>query len=84
MVFLAGLVAQDTQLFGVTVEENIAYGLDTSEYTQEDLEAAADRANAREFIESKLSLMLSIGRHSILKAVAQVPKAGSYYTYYNI
>ena len=54
-MFLAGLVAQDTQLFGGTVEENIAYGLDTSEYTQEDLEAAADRANAREFIESKLS-----------------------------
>jgi energy-coupling factor transporter ATP-binding protein EcfA2 len=32
-VFLQqGLVAQDTQLFGSTVEENIAYGLEPHEY----------------------------------------------------
>ena len=48
---LTGLVAQDTQLFGDNVEQNIAYGMEPHEYTQEDLLEAVKRANAWEFIE---------------------------------
>ena len=48
---MTGLVAQDTQLFGNNVEENVAYGLDKDQYTQQDLEEACRRANAWEFIE---------------------------------
>ena len=36
----AGLVAQDTQLFGANVQENIAYGLEPDEYTLADLQQA--------------------------------------------
>ena len=43
-----GIVLQDSVLFGATVRENIAYGkLDA---TQEEIEAAANSANAHEFI----------------------------------
>jgi len=45
-----GIVAQDTQLFNLTIEENIAYGVD--DYTQEDLYEAARLANAHDFIQS--------------------------------
>jgi ABC-type Fe3+/spermidine/putrescine transport system ATPase subunit len=38
-----GLVAQDTQLFGTTVEENITYGLEPDEYSPAELEEAARR-----------------------------------------
>jgi ABC-type multidrug transport system fused ATPase/permease subunit len=48
---MTGLVAQDTQLFGNNVEENVAYGLEKDQYTLEDLETACKRANAWEFIE---------------------------------
>jgi ABC-type multidrug transport system fused ATPase/permease subunit len=43
-----GLVAQDTQLFAGTIEENIAYGMES--YTQDDLISAAKKANAHDFI----------------------------------
>jgi len=42
------VVAQDTQLFACTIEENIAYGLDS--YNKEDLYAASAAANAHDFI----------------------------------
>ena len=48
---LTGLVAQDTQLFGNNVEENIAYGMEKDDYTEEQLKTACIRANAWEFIE---------------------------------
>jgi len=43
-----GLVAQDTQLFNSTIEENITFGVNS--YTQEDLVEASKLANAHEFI----------------------------------
>jgi ATP-binding cassette subfamily B protein len=43
-----GIVAQDTQLFNMTIEQNIAYGLD--HYTKEELYDAARAANAHDFI----------------------------------
>ena len=43
---LTGLVAQDTQLFGSNVEENVAYGMEKDDYTEEDLKEACKRANA--------------------------------------
>lgn len=46
-----GVVSQDTQLFRLTVAQNITYGLRESEYTHEDVENAAKLANAHEFIE---------------------------------
>ncbi|CAE7663679.1 Abcb10, partial [Symbiodinium sp. CCMP2456] len=45
-----GVVSQDTQLFRMTVTENITYGLRATEYTMEDVERAAKLANADEFI----------------------------------
>ena len=47
-----GVVSQDTQLFRLTVAENITYGLREGDYTQEDIERAAKLANAHEFIEA--------------------------------
>lgn len=44
------IVAQDTQLFAGTIEENITYGME--EYTQDMMIEAARLANAHEFIES--------------------------------
>eukprot|EP01123_Difflugia_compressa_P012228 TRINITY_DN5157_c0_g1_i1.p1 TRINITY_DN5157_c0_g1~~TRINITY_DN5157_c0_g1_i1.p1 ORF type:complete len:555 (-),score=88.05 TRINITY_DN5157_c0_g1_i1:15-1595(-) len=43
-----GIVAQDTQLFNLTIEENIAYG--TENYTIDQVIEAAKLANAHEFI----------------------------------
>ena len=43
-----GHVAQDTQLFATSIEENIAYGVEG--YTQDELESAAKLANCYEFI----------------------------------
>jgi len=45
-----GVVAQETQLFAGTVEDNIAYSM-VDPYTREDLELAASKANALEFIQ---------------------------------
>jgi ABC-type multidrug transport system fused ATPase/permease subunit len=42
------VVAQDTQLFAATIEENIAYGIEN--YTKAELEEAARFANAHDFI----------------------------------
>jgi len=47
---LFGVVTQDTELFALTVEENIAYGLGKDEYTLEDVVDAAKKAYAHEFI----------------------------------
>ena len=43
-----GIVAQDTQLFNRTIEENISYGRE--EYAVEDIIDAAKKANAHDFI----------------------------------
>ena len=43
-------VTQNTELFLLTIEENIAYGLSKSDYTQEDLIQAAKKAQAYDFI----------------------------------
>jgi len=47
-----GVVSQDTQLFRMTITENITYGLRPTEYTMEDVERAAKLANADEFIKA--------------------------------
>merc|ERR1719343_1767091 len=47
---LFGVVTQDTELFALTVEENIAYGLEKDDYTLEDVMDAAKKAHAHEFI----------------------------------
>merc|ERR1712113_106961 len=46
---MCGFVAQDTQLFATSIEENLAYGLGR-EYTKKELEEACNSANAYEFI----------------------------------
>lgn len=43
-----GIVTQDTQLFNASIEENIAYGLES--YTKEELFEASRNANAHDFI----------------------------------
>ena len=45
-----GVVTQETELFPLTVEENIAYGLDKTSYTMHDVVHAAKQACAHEFI----------------------------------
>ena len=47
---LFGVVTQETELFALTVEENIAYGLDKDEYTIDDVISAAKKAAAHDFI----------------------------------
>lgn len=47
---LFGVVTQETELFALTVEENIAYGLDKDDYTMDDVINAARKAYAHEFI----------------------------------
>lgn len=47
---LFGVVTQETELFALTVEQNIAYGLNKDEYTMEELISAAKKAQAYEFI----------------------------------
>lgn len=42
------VVSQETQLFNMTIEQNIAYGV--TNYTREELYEAAKLANAHEFI----------------------------------
>ena len=46
---LLGVVSQETVIFHDTVRANIAYGAPDS-YSQEEIEAAAEAANAHEFI----------------------------------
>ena len=43
-------MTQETELFPLTVEENIAYGLDKTSYTMDDVVHAAKQACAHEFI----------------------------------
>merc|ERR1712194_546028 len=45
-----GLVAQETQLFAGTIEDNIAYGLQKHEYSVEELDEAAKCAKVQEFL----------------------------------
>ena len=47
---LFGVVTQDTELFALSIEENIAYGLEKEDYTFEDVVNAAKKAYAHEFI----------------------------------
>lgn len=43
-------VQQEPQLFGLTIRENIVYGVRRENITQEEIEAVAKEANAHEFI----------------------------------
>jgi len=47
---LFGVVTQETELFALTVEENIAYGMNPDEYTMDDVISAAKKAFAYDFI----------------------------------
>lgn len=61
-----GVVTQDTELFPLTIEENIAYGMDKEEYTMEDLVDAAKQACAHEFIvEMKDGYQTRIGERGL-------------------
>ncbi|CAN0497770.1 unnamed protein product, partial [Laminaria digitata] len=44
------IVAQDTQLFATSIYDNITYGLEEGEFTEEDVYTAAKQACAHEFI----------------------------------
>lgn len=45
-----GIVQQNTELFGGTIEENITYGLEDSSWTRQDVIAASKKACAHDFI----------------------------------
>jgi len=45
-----GYVQQEPTLFGLTVRENICYGVTNREVTQEELESVCRKANAHDFI----------------------------------
>ena len=47
---LFGVVTQETELFALSVEENIAYGMNNEEYTMDDVINAAKKAYAHDFI----------------------------------
>jgi ABC-type multidrug transport system fused ATPase/permease subunit len=61
-----GVVTQDTELFPLTIEENIAYGLNKEDYTMEDVVRAATQACAHEFIcEMKDGYQTRIGERGL-------------------
>eukprot|EP00927_Polykrikos_kofoidii_P031796 TRINITY_DN2725_c0_g4_i1.p1 TRINITY_DN2725_c0_g4~~TRINITY_DN2725_c0_g4_i1.p1 ORF type:complete len:963 (+),score=130.85 TRINITY_DN2725_c0_g4_i1:104-2992(+) len=47
-----GLVSQETQVFARSVRENLVYGIDPNDYSDDKIEWAARQANAHEFIMS--------------------------------
>lgn len=47
---LIGLVQQEPILFNLSIKENIAYGDNTKNITQEEIEAAAKKANIHDLI----------------------------------
>ena len=47
---LFGVVAQDTQLFAKSVFDNISYGMESDEFTRQDVINAAKSAEAHDFI----------------------------------
>eukprot|EP01125_Pyxidicula_operculata_P018213 TRINITY_DN6461_c0_g1_i2.p1 TRINITY_DN6461_c0_g1~~TRINITY_DN6461_c0_g1_i2.p1 ORF type:complete len:857 (+),score=171.12 TRINITY_DN6461_c0_g1_i2:240-2810(+) len=60
-----GIVAQDTQLFNMTIEDNIAYGLGRP-YTKDDIIEAAKNANAHDFIlKFDEGYLTRVGEHGI-------------------
>jgi len=63
-----GIVSQDTQLFRMTVLDNITYGLRKAAFTMADVERAATLANADEFIRGLpegYTTMLGEGGHDL-------------------
>ena len=61
-----GVVTQETELFPLTIEENIAYGLNKDDYTMEDVVNAAKQACAHEFIvEMKDGYQTRIGERGL-------------------
>jgi ABC-type multidrug transport system fused ATPase/permease subunit len=61
-----GVVTQETELFPLTIEENIAYGLNKEDYTMEDVVHAAKQACAHEFIcEMKDGYQTRIGERGL-------------------
>ena len=49
---LIGVVQQEPVLFNLSIRDNIAYGDNSREVTQDDIEAAAKKANIHELIRS--------------------------------
>ena len=47
-----GVVQQNTELFGGTIEENITYGLEPGSFTKRDVVEAAKKACAHDFIKA--------------------------------
>jgi ABC-type multidrug transport system fused ATPase/permease subunit len=45
-----GFVQQEPTLFNLPIRDNIAYGDDTNQITQDQIEAAAQMANIHQFI----------------------------------
>lgn len=61
-----GVVTQETELFPLTIEENIAYGLNKEDYTMEDIVHAAKQACAHDFIcEMKDGYQTRIGERGL-------------------
>ena len=56
---LLGLVQQEPILFNLSVRENIAYGDTSREVTQQEIEAAARKANIHETIISQPAVTIS-------------------------
>jgi ABC-type multidrug transport system fused ATPase/permease subunit len=68
---LCGFVAQDTQLFACSVEENLAYGLGR-EFEHEEVVEACKKANAHEFImETEDQYETRVGEKGILLSGGQ-------------
>lgn len=68
---LCGFVAQDTQLFATSIEENLCYGLGRP-HTQEELIAACEAANAHQFImETEEGYETRVGEKGVLLSGGQ-------------
>jgi ABC-type multidrug transport system fused ATPase/permease subunit len=51
-----GFVQQEPTLFNLSIRDNIAYGDNTNQITQDQIEAAAQMANIHQFIISLLKV----------------------------
>ena len=67
---LVGLVQQEPILFNLSIRDNIAYGDNSREVTQSEIEAAARRANIHELIISLPSVRCSSFSSSVIASLA--------------
>ncbi|MCD2137448.1 ABC transporter ATP-binding protein [Salinicoccus halitifaciens] len=72
-----GYVAQESAIVSGTIRDNITYGLEAGDYTEEDIERAAESSYASEFIdELEMGLDTEVGERGIKLSGGQRQRIG--------